>query len=739
VHGGFAPVSGRVATTQGSKQFLPGLLILLASVCVSAAAQTSPWIWMGGSSTAGHAGVYAPYPSAGNIPGGREEAVTWTDGSGNLWLFGGAGFDSTGAQGLLNDLWEFSPSTGEWVWISGGIIANQLGTTGTKGSPAKGNVPGSRYGAVGWADASGNLWMFGGYGYDASDQLGALNDLWVFDPASAEWAWMGGNDLTCESDGCTSAGVYGTLGVSAAGNIPTGRQLPVGWIDAKGNFWLFGGGADDLNTGVNVTLNDLWEYNPSTNEWAWMGGSGAWPTGDDFGWGGVYGTLGTPAASNFPGSRSMAVGWADTNGNFWLFGGRGQDGGNNGIDSTGNVGELNDLWEFNLGTKEWTWMAGSNYVDRPSLYGALGVADAQSVPGAREDAVSWIDGSGNLWLLGGFTNDELNDLWVFDRSLNQWAWMSGSQESGQAGIYGSLGQPGSTNVPGGRQGASGWTDSGGNLRLFGGYGGDANYTSAGRDGYLNDFWEYEAPAATPTISPAAGTYSSPQMVTISDTTPGATIYFTTGGALPMTSWPIYSSAFMLTSQATIEAFASASGYSNSVVASGSYTISVVPPTFALGATPSSLTLNSGSRGSVTLAVTPQNGFNSTVSFACSGLPSGTACSFNPSTVTPSGNAVATQLTISASAETASEPRNSRPLFPTTVLAVAVCFLGRKKRRRGLQLLLLVAAFTALGLISACGAGSGAGGGVTQPVNATITVAATSGSILQTTTISLTVN
>ena len=142
----------------------------------------------------------------------------------------------------------------------------------------------------------------------------------VFDPASAEWAWMGGSDLTCESDGCTSAGVYGTLGVPAAGNIPTGRQFPIGWVDGAGNFWLFGGGADDLNTGVNVTLNDLWEYNPSTNEWAWMGGSDAWPTEMTLAGEACMGLSGTPAASNFPGSRSMAVGWTDANGNFWLLG-----------------------------------------------------------------------------------------------------------------------------------------------------------------------------------------------------------------------------------------------------------------------------------------------------------------------------------------------------------------------------------------------------------------------------------
>ena len=79
-------------------------------------------------------------------------------------------------------------------------------------------------------------------------------------------------------------------------------------------------------------------------------------------------------------------------------------------------------------------------------------------------------------------------------------------------------------------------------------------------------------ASTPTFSPAAGTYSAAQSVAISDSTSGATIYYTTNGTTPTTSSTIYSGPITVSSTETIEAIAAASGYSNSAVGSAAYTI-----------------------------------------------------------------------------------------------------------------------------------------------------------------------
>ena len=64
--------------------------------------------------------------------------------------------------------------------------------------------------------------------------------------------------------------------------------------------------------------------------------------------------------------------------------------------------------------------------------------------------------------------------------------MSGANTARQIGTYGTKGVPDAANVPGARINSVSWTDSDGNLWLFGGYG----YGSTS-SGYLNDLWRYD--------------------------------------------------------------------------------------------------------------------------------------------------------------------------------------------------------------------------------------------------------
>jgi hypothetical protein len=76
--------------------------------------------------------------------------------------------------------------------------------------------------------------------------------------------------------------------------------------------------------------------------------------------------------------------------------------------------------------------------------------------------------------------------------------------------------------------------------------------------------------ATPSFNPAPGAYSSAQSVTLSDTTPGAVIYYTANGVAPSIFSQVYSGPIAVSATTTIQAIAVASGYSNSSIAAGTY-------------------------------------------------------------------------------------------------------------------------------------------------------------------------
>jgi hypothetical protein len=349
------------------------------------------WTWVGGAEVAGVGGTYGTLGTAdpANIPGARDSAVSWTDASGNFWLFGGHGYDSVRTADNLNDLWKFSG--GEWTWVSGSYLVNQQGVYGNLGVGDPANVPGARYSASSWSDKQGNFWLFGGLGYDSTGTVGSLNDLWEGNYNSTGqwiWTWVAGSD------------VAGAI----TSTVPGSRYLSANWTDKQGNLWLFGGYGPDT-VGNTASLSDLWEYNVSSGQWRFVGGSATAAAE------GVYGNKGTGSTTNIPGSRKGAVAWTDSSGNFWLFGGVG-------VDSVAGYGELNDLWEYAPTTGVWTWQSGPPLINGAGTYGTLGTGDPANVPGARGGSPNWTDAAGNLWLFGGNgpisgANGSFSDLWKY--------------------------------------------------------------------------------------------------------------------------------------------------------------------------------------------------------------------------------------------------------------------------------------------------------------------------------------
>jgi N-acetylneuraminic acid mutarotase len=449
------------------RKVVPILTVLIA-VCFSLTAQigtNSQWTWMKGADTAFQKSVYGTrgVPAPDNTPGARDGSVSWKDNSGNLWLFGGWKNGGWGATyDFANDLWKFNPATNQWTWISGDSTSSPRGVYGTQGVADPLNTPGGRHDAVSWVDASGNFWLFGGFGHDAVNNSWYLDDLWKYDLSSNQWTWIKGHSVAGNING-----VYGPQGSFGDNYLPGGRFRPSSWTDKNGNLWLFGGRG--FGKSCIGPLNDLWEYNPITNQWAWMkGDSTCFSEGD-------YGTQGIPSFTNTPCARYGCVSWTDLAGNLFLFGGF--------IDDNNGGGANNELWKYELATNQWTWM----------------IVNAK--PKARDRASSCIDKYGNLWLFGGTFysgwNADFSDLWKYDPVTSTWSWVKGSSSySIDRGTYGIKGLSSPSNVIGVRFSHSMWSDNSGNLWVFGG--------SNEGFGVLNDLWKLSTLLGTASYNSTCG-------------------------------------------------------------------------------------------------------------------------------------------------------------------------------------------------------------------------------------------
>lgn len=314
---------------------------------------------------------------------------------------------------MLFSLKSFSQS-GEWVWLTGDTIPNNVGSYGVQGKTNRTNNPPSLYEACEWTDTSGKFWLYGGL-----NGQNICSDLWRYDPILNEWTWMKGLHFA------NFYGSYGIKGVPSPNNNPPSSSYGMNsWVDLNGNFWMFGG-----SNMPNYVYSDMWKYDITTNEWTWMNGPGSPNTL------GFYGAKGVSSPNNYPAPRTeSSASWTDNNGDLWLFGGEVY-----GTTITGN----NDLWKYNIASNEWTWVKGDSISNQRSIYGTRGVESPSNTPGGRWAYSRWKDDSGNLWLFGG---DEVwnagqglkLDIWKFDVQTNNWVWVDGDSLVVSAGIVGPM-------------------------------------------------------------------------------------------------------------------------------------------------------------------------------------------------------------------------------------------------------------------------------------------------------------
>ena len=188
--------------------------------------------------------------------------------------------------------------------------------------------------------------------------------------------------------------------------------------------------------------------------------------------------------------------------------------------------------------------------------------------------------------------------------------------------------------------------------------------------------------------------------------------------------------------------------SNSV----NFTVTAPPPDFAFGtitSNPANATVTAGGSVTYTISVTALDGFTGTVSLACTGgVPSNAQCSSGSATATAPG-----MLTISTAASSSVSPvavargKSGPPIaivnwiFACCGIALLLIGCGLERRRQRTVMLAFAAAILVVS-IAACGGGGGGGSSAptgTPPGTYNITITGTSGSLVHTTTVSITVN
>ena len=333
-------------------------------------AQTGQWIQVRPDTASSHgaSGVfdpaYTPPPLAGEF--------NWTDKQGKFWLYDG------------NSLWKMDPLIGQWTWID---------SSGPQG----------RYAGANWVDTAGNFWFFGGGGF--------MNDLWKYNIANNQWTKMNGGNIP------DLPAIHGNIGQFDSTYIPQSCANSIGWTDANNNLWMFGGvytvylQQNFINI-VYYNLNDLWEYNTTTNQWAWFGESG-------------------------PSQRACWAHWKDSDGNFVLFGGcqfilYDCDNGCN------SMSGFNDLWKYDVVNNQWTGLPTADYNN--DFYSAwlyynypqtCATGDT-SAPGSCYNTAAWSMNCDNLVFYGGYNTADYygglidNGMWNFNMNTNKWTLMSQS-------------------------------------------------------------------------------------------------------------------------------------------------------------------------------------------------------------------------------------------------------------------------------------------------------------------------
>jgi hypothetical protein len=168
--------------------------------------------------------------------------------------------------------------------------------------------------------------------------------------------------------------------------------------------------------------------------------------------------------------------------------------------------------------------------------------------------------------------------------------------------------------------------------------------------------------------------------------------------------------------------------------------------FQFGTMPPPATVPAGQPAQFNLSIMENAGSSGTITFACAGLPSGAACTFNPNSIpftAGTNTTVNTQLTITTTPRTIAALNSPREVSPIWAVSLFAVIFAIPRRRRTYAIFALSVAL--LVMLPACGAGGQSS--TTTPTKTqsgtpagsyTVTINGATGTVSKTTTVNLVV-
>jgi hypothetical protein len=159
--------------------------------------------------------------------------------------------------------------------------------------------------------------------------------------------------------------------------------------------------------------------------------------------------------------------------------------------------------------------------------------------------------------------------------------------------------------------------------------------------------------------------------------------------------------------------------------------------FSLALSAQSATVARGAATSIMIDASGVGGFNSPVALSCTGLPAGISCSFSPATIAPGGSMAASTLTIAVASTYTAGRMVMGMLLPFGLVGLA--WMGGRSRAARLRLVALAVVVSAAAVAFGCGGNSSSGNRqMAANASASLMVTGTSGSIVHSVPVTLTV-